>query len=437
MMRVLKKHANRKHLSRCGLRLLRFVGNLSLWCVFIFWGFEAIEKFVSRPTSSSVAFTYGDDNRGRFRMPTITICLKKYETLIYYRLKAAGKCFGSNGYVYDFNNVFHEYVSACLESTQSTTSTTTEGGFFGIFDTEQPTITKFSTMKELLDVLHIEMTDILHSFSMGNFKTGTSLSERKWWFKQLWVPAFDLTRGQCFTFDPSLSNLTWVEKGRANLKMRFLFDLINEDNPPIYTVQIHDSIEDRFDAYNLNPVIFIEKSKRYEVKLTKTVMKSLNQEHSKCVEEEFYGIEKCKHFKGTQAFIDEYNCTLPWMINSYEFTNYTRCESDSANGVELVHLIETSLKMYESAEPNCLDYLPCNRSIYQDTVKEKPYFDTHDVLQSELIIQYSTPFIQVIKDSWSYDMQSFIGEVGGTLGLLLGFSFSSLFDLLEFFANKF
>ena len=54
---------------------------------------------------------------------------------------------------------------------------------------------------------------------------------------------------------------------------------------------------------------------------------------------------------------------------------------------------------------------------------------------SSITIQYGNPYLQVIKDSVSYDLQSLIGEVGGTLGLLLGLSFLSIFDLLEHLLN--
>ena len=39
--------------------------------------------------------------------------------------------------------------------------------------------------------------------------------------------------------------------------------------------------------------------------------------------------------------------------------------------------------------------------------------------------------IMYVEDNYGYDLQSFIGEVGGTLGLMLGLSFMSIIDLLE------
>ena len=95
---------------------------------------------------------------------------------------------------------------------------------------------------------------------------------------------------------------------------------------------------------------------------------------------------------------------------------------------KLHDLIKASEQLYENTESECANYLPCKRSIYQDLLEKEPMSDDR---KSKLTIRYSSPYIQVIKDSWSYDMQNFIGEVGGTLGLLLGLSFASVFDLLE------
>jgi hypothetical protein len=35
------------------------------------------------------------------------------------------------------------------------------------------------------------------------------------------------------------------------------------------------------------------------------------------------------------------------------------------------------------------------------------------------------------EEVWSYDFMSFIGELGGTLGMLLGVSVLSIFELIE------
>ena len=44
--------------------------------------------------------------------------------------------------------------------------------------------------------------------------------------------------------------------------------------------------------------------------------------------------------------------------------------------------------------------------------------------------------IQYIDDSVSYNAQSFIGEVGGTLGLMLGLSFMSAVDFIQYLIDR-
>ena len=145
-------------------------------------------------------------------------------------------------------------------------------------------------------------------------------------------------------------------------------------------------------------------------------------------------------------FIEKYNCTLPWLpwMSHDDYPGIPTCEvnivpnTDNDSDYEFVP-ISSMIYDWNSLNQDVPDYedlLPCNRTIYEDLIEEKSnsqadYEEATGINGSKVIIQYSNPYIQVIKDSRSYDMQSLIGEVGGTLGLLLGFSFVSIFDLLE------
>ena len=50
---------------------------------------------------------------------------------------------------------------------------------------------------------------------------------------------------------------------------------------------------------------------------------------------------------------------------------------------------------------------------------------------------FASPIVEYNIDSISYDLQSLIGEIGGTLGLTLGLSLYSLLDLVEYLEQKF
>lgn len=79
---------------------------------------------------------------------------------------------------------------------------------------------------------------------------------------------------------------------------------------------------------------------------------------------------------------------------------------------------------------NCKFQSPCTKSIYGKSLVN--WLDgAAKVYGAKVRIQFASQDVQVIEDHIAYDTQSFIGEVGGTLGLLLGLSFISIFDLFE------
>ena len=163
----------------------------------------------------------------------------------------------------------------------------------------------------------------------------------------------------------------------------------------------------------------------------KTKFENIDQEDSRCSEDPNYGPLQKTLNKVALEFINIYNCTLPWM-SDLDYINVTSCKAnitDQANSndsfVTYPNMVKHYLTLYENF-PDPENILPCHRSAYTSLSEEKA-----TGYGSDVFIQYETPNIQVIKDSYSYDMQSLIGEVGGTLGLLLGFSFASIFDLFD------
>ena len=48
---------------------------LTLTAIFLYWSATAIVKYKSLPTSSTVAYRFGDDGHGNIDFPAISICL--------------------------------------------------------------------------------------------------------------------------------------------------------------------------------------------------------------------------------------------------------------------------------------------------------------------------------------------------------------------------
>ena len=76
---------------------------------------------------------------------------------------------------------------------------------------------------------------------------------------------------------------------------------------------------------------------------------------------------------------------------------------------------------------NCTDLHSCHNEVLTLDIPSKT--GTNNL--SEIFLRWKEPYVTHMEDFYSYDAQSFIGEVGGTLGLFLGFSFTMISGNLE------
>ena len=59
-----------------------------------------------------------------------------------------------------------------------------------------------------------------------------------------------------------------------------------------------------------------------------------------------------------------------------------------------------------------------------------------NTINSVVKIKFESSIVLNIVDYYTYDLQSLIGEVGGTLGLFMGLSIYSFVDFFEYVINK-
>ena len=96
-------------------------------------------------------------------------------------------------------------------------------------------------------------------------------------------------------------------------------------------------------------------------------------------------------------------------------------------------IVTTWHNNYQLNENRCPKMPKCKRSIYKMDLSAT---DRNDFRTSHLEIKLKNPNILTIIDDYSYDLQSFIGEVGGTLGLFLGLSMFSCIEFIEYVLRK-
>ena len=133
-------------------------------------------------------------------------------------------------------------------------------------------------------------------------------------------------------------------------------------------------------------------------------------------------------------------CRLPFMDQlMYLKENRTQiriCSLKEGNfSVTDYSNIWNNIKSDESSKAKCPLIKRCKRSVYE--IFENYQFGEEDDDFSDLILNPLDATVQYVKDDIAYDTQSFIGEVGGTLGLMLGLSFISVIDFIQYVVFRF
>ena len=136
--------------------------------------------------------------------------------------------------------------------------------------------------------------------------------------------------------------------------------------------------------------------------------------------------------QGDDIIAKKFNCNLPWTSDE----RYGTCPIVDQNRNETYSTIIGIWKS-EYAKSIQINSMPkCKRWIIKQTLTKEAEYINYAIEQSSLKIQLENPNVLTIVDSYSYDIQSFVGEVGGTLGLFLGLSIFSFVEFTEYILRK-
>ncbi len=82
---------------------------------------------------------------------------------------------------------------------------------------------------------------------------------------------------------------------------------------------------------------------------------------------------------------------------------------------------------FNHTESHCPDEEACSRQEYAFSHEKSVGMDDRI---SELTVQFRSHMLREVSDVLTYDLQSMVGEVGGTMGMYLGASFLSIVEVL-------
>ena len=186
-----------------------------------------------------------------------------------------------------------------------------------------------------------------------------------------------------------------------------------------YILALHDTPQERYLALEMDKVS-ISSGQSAAIKYEKLNFETISTEKIPCTDDKTYDTDACLLQQKEKVFVDKYNCRFPFM-EQLTINQTQVCTED----------LKEKEKFWNAgnfSKENCPFVQRCTRSMIKMYDKLE---NTAPEGSSYVKISINTQYIQLVQDQYSYDMQSFIGEVGGTLGLMLGYSFMSLIDFIE------
>lgn len=149
--------------------------------------------------------------------------------------------------------------------------------------------------------------------------------------------------------------------------------------------------------------------------LEKTVLKSLPTKDEACVWENY---NSCIRKSFIAKVKEEYNCSLKFLGQN----ELPSCSSE----ISLKIIKEIKIALQQNKFGFCLDVKPCNHVKY--VTKKKSMMRKNNVKWTEFRIKFKDFIVEEIVDSYVYNYNIIFSEVGGALGVLVGFSGMTLID---------
>ena len=193
------------------------------------------------------------------------------------------------------------------------------------------------------------------------------------------------------------------------LKNDELIKIISDYNLYIHNGSYFYSLSDNM------PWVYIGKD---YLKIKKLMIKSLPTKSYSCGEMEF---ESCIKATLAKKLEFENNCYV-------SFLNHNENKAICSNNIilEAISIMEHHIITRKPFE-NCQDLKPCHEVVY-DIVEYANSESKHFVFNDGLMIYFPNQLVEVITDSYSYTGLSLFAELGGVIGMLLGFSVFGLLD---------
>ena len=126
-------------------------------------------------------------------------------------------------------------------------------------------------------------------------------------------------------------------------------------------------------------------------------------------------------------------CQVPVMKSLNNVDNLEQCRNYNDSACITDTLMDNYLKIFQACSPECVEV-----EYYAKIRRDRKYGDKRNAM---LVLSFDTLKVQVYEEIYLFDFSSFIGNIGGSLGLFVGFSYLDFATklttkIIEFLSKK-
>ncbi|XP_059096265.1 acid-sensing ion channel 5-like [Tigriopus californicus] len=279
-------------------------------------------------------------------------------------------------------------------------------------------------------------TDFIECLGAGHFTLDDMVEDTQWLItgrsldKSWWGEAtYNFFNGKCFTLridTPSKANFvmdmvlmrfnwTTLQRHKMNMRIQIHGDEGYLPNPIYGKEFLHRQIVDFIPSPLKYTGVLVNKKKRTNI----------NYPKGRCQEDPNWDIIRCIE----EYIIRKIGCTYPWILRA-NLDGVKNCSTREEFGKLLgVHgaILNTSpskLPKLTGCPP------PCTLNDFAIATRDVNF---GGVIGNSTGITYylGTTNLEVTKETWLYDVNNLIGEIGGSLGLFLGASLLTIFEVVQ------
>ena len=237
-----------------------------------------------------------------------------------------------------------------------------------------------------------------------------------------WKSTYHFVYGHCQSFDPQIQGITNISvtdtKGHPELQFRSIKHGLVDWYDMDMIIHNRDDFQDAHILHDKDKISSMTKDKIF--KLSKKVVNSISTRKFPCQK---YAKTTCILRHMNTFYHEKYQCQIVFI------RDYIDMKSLKQHCNISVHLEfnQTYPELFLKYSSTCISSQGCIQTNYIIDSSEdfKAKYGLHS---STIKISINKPIVEYYIEEISYDFQSLVGEVGGTLGLTVGLSFLSISD---------